>query len=144
MLIKIKNTIEEIGKLCDSIGDFCKENDISDEKFHDILLILDEVVTNVISYAYPDGEEHDFTLEIDKKGDRITIKLVDSGIPFDPLGKVDPDVDSSIEERQIGGLGIFIVKQLSEVVEYSRVDDKNQLTIIVSLLNNEANAATKK
>ncbi|MDR1334481.1 MAG: ATP-binding protein [Holosporaceae bacterium] len=144
MLIKIKNSIEEISKICDQVGDFCKANEISEEKFHDIVLILDEVVTNVISYAYPDGEDHDFILSIDKEGDRIVMELVDNGIPFDVLRKADPDVDSAIEQRQIGGLGIFIVKQLAEVVEYSRTDDKNQLSITVSLLNNEATAATKE
>jgi anti-sigma regulatory factor (Ser/Thr protein kinase) len=88
------------------------ENSVSEEKYHDIALILDEVVTNVISYAYPDGKDHEFTLNIDKNGDRIKIKIVDDGIAFDPLVKIDPDVDSTIEERQIGGLGIFIVKKL--------------------------------
>jgi anti-sigma regulatory factor (Ser/Thr protein kinase) len=144
MLIKIRNNIEEIGKMCDQINEFCSANDISEEKYHDIILILDEVATNVISYAYPEGSEYDFTLDINKDGDRIAIKLIDNGIPFDPLRKEDPDVDSSIEEREIGGLGIFIVKQLAEVVEYSRIDDKNQLNITVSLLNNEAATTTKE
>jgi anti-sigma regulatory factor (Ser/Thr protein kinase) len=136
MLIKIKNNIEEISRICDQVSDFCAKNEISEEKFHDIVLILDEVVTNVISYAYPDGDQHDFMLDISKENDRIFIKLVDSGIPFDPLGKTDPDVESDIEERQIGGLGIFLVKQLAEVVECSRTDDQNQLSITVSVNRN--------
>jgi serine/threonine-protein kinase RsbW/sigma-B regulation protein RsbU (phosphoserine phosphatase) len=133
MLIKIKNNIEEIRRICDHVTEFCTDNGISEEKFHDIVLILDEIVTNVISYAYPDEDQHDFILDISKENDRIVIKLVDSGIPFDPLDKSDPDVDSAIEERQIGGLGIFLVKQLAETVEYSRTDDNNQLLITVSL-----------
>jgi anti-sigma regulatory factor (Ser/Thr protein kinase) len=139
MLVKIKNNIEEISRVCDKVREFCAENNISDEKYHDIVLILDEVVTNVINYAYPDGNEHVFALKINKEGEHIAIKLIDNGIPFDPLVRADPDVDSSIEERQIGGLGIFIVKQLSEVVEYSRIDDQNQLNITVALYNKEGN-----
>jgi anti-sigma regulatory factor (Ser/Thr protein kinase) len=139
MLVKIKNNIEEISRVCDKIREFCVEIGAPDEKYHDLVLILDEIVANVINYAYPDGKEHTFTLQMDKEGEYISITLVDDGIPFDPLSQEDPDVDSSIEERQIGGLGIFIVKQLSEVVEYSRVDDQNRLYIRVSICNKEEN-----
>lgn len=135
MLIKIENKVDEISRLCDEIKQFCTDNNVSDEKYHDIVLILDEIVTNVISYAYPDGGVHTFTLDIHKGDDqRIYIKLVDDGIPFDPLSQDEADTDSSLEERQIGGLGIFIVKHLAEAVEYSRLDDKNNLDIVVSML----------
>jgi anti-sigma regulatory factor (Ser/Thr protein kinase) len=137
MLIKIKNNIKEISKVCDKVKKFCRDNNIPDKKYHDIALILDEIVTNVINYAYPDGKEHEFNLEIKKNGNYIGIRLLDSGIPFDPLIKTTPDVDSCIEERKVGGLGIFIVKQLSEVVEYSRINGRNQLSITVSIYNNK-------
>ncbi|MDR2107687.1 MAG: ATP-binding protein [Holosporaceae bacterium] len=137
MLIRIKNNIEEISKMCDKIKAFCSENGIPEEKYHDIVLILDETVTNIINYAYPGGNEQEFILDIEKKNESIFIKLIDSGIPFDPLSLNIPDTDSSIEERQIGGLGIFIVKQLSEAIEYSRVDDKNRLDIVVAICNKE-------
>ncbi len=135
MLINIKNEISEISRVCDEVKKFCDENEISHETYHDIILILDEMVTNIINYAYPDGREHTFTLFMEKKEERIYIKLSDNGIAFDPLKKADPDTDSSLEERQIGGLGIFIVKQLSESIEYKRIDDENQLNIVISILN---------
>jgi anti-sigma regulatory factor (Ser/Thr protein kinase) len=104
--------------------------------YHDIVLILDEVVTNVINYAYKEGEEHSFSLEIKEENGRVDINMADRGIPFNPLGKDDPDTESSLEEREIGGLGIFIVKQLSESVEYSRTDEQNLLNIRVALFCN--------
>ena len=135
MLIKIENKVDEISRLCDEVKKFCNDNQISDSKYHDIVLILDEMVTNVISYAYPDGGVHTFTLDIHRGDDqRIYIKLVDDGIPFDPLAQDESDIDSSLEKRQIGGLGIFIVKHLAEAVEYSRLDDKNNLDIVVSMI----------
>lgn len=137
MLLNIKNEINEINRICDEVQKFCKDHNISDEKYHDIILILDEVVTNIINYAYPDGGEHIFTLDLQEQEGHIFIKLADSGMPFDPLAKSDPDIESSLEERKIGGLGIFIVKQLSEIVEYSRIDDKNHLNIIVSIHSNK-------
>lgn len=83
MLIKIENKVDEISRLCGEIKQFCTDNNVSDEKYHDIVLILDEIVTNVISYAYPDGGVHTFTLDIHKGDDqRIYIKLVDDGIPL--------------------------------------------------------------
>lgn len=138
MQLKIKNTVDEIPSICDKVKEFCEEHGVSDEKYHDIILIIDEVATNVISYAYPDGEEHLFSLDIDvnEKG-RICIKLTDDGIPFNPLQQESADTDSSLEERQIGGLGIFIVKHLAETVEYSRMDDKNNLYIAVSVRSGE-------
>ena len=140
MQIKIKNNVDEIARLCDEVKKFCDDNGVSEDKYHDIVLILDELATNVINYAYPDGGTHTFTLDLHKDGDeRIVMKLSDDGIPFDPLARDNPDTESSLEEREIGSLGIFIVKQLSEVVEYSRVDDKNHLIVIVSIMNKNNN-----
>ena len=140
MLIKVKNNVDEIARLCDEVKKFCDDNGVSEEKYHDIVLISDELATNIINYAYPDGGTHTFTLDLHKEGDeRIVMKLSDDGIPFDPFARDNPDTESSLEEREIGGLGIFIGKQLSEVVEYSRVDDKNHLIVIVSIMNKNSN-----
>lgn len=133
MLMRLKNNLNEISHMCDDIEQFCQDNAIPQAKTHDILLIIDELVTNVINYAYPQDEEHEFFLYMDKVDDLVHIKIVDSGIAFDPLAKTDPNTALSLEERQIGGLGIFLVKRLSEEVKYSRIDDKNQLYIKVSL-----------
>ena len=135
MLIKIKNNRQEIERVCEEIKNFCREQEINDGKYHDIVLIVDEVISNVINYAYPDQQEHEFSLEMMKHNERVYIRIIDGGIPFDPLTKNDPDTLSDLEERQVGGLGIFLVRQLSDYVEYSRVDDKNHLSIIVKLLS---------
>jgi anti-sigma regulatory factor (Ser/Thr protein kinase) len=136
MLIDIKNDVKEIDRVCDKVKNFCMEHSISNEKYHDIILILDEITSNIINYAYPDDKEHWFSVFLEKKEERLVIKFLDNGMAFNPLKKETPDTESSIEERQIGGLGIFIVKQLSEFIEYSRIDDKNQLEITVSVSTN--------
>lgn len=133
MIINIKNDISEIGEVCNKIDQFCTENNIPNKKRQDIDLIVDELASNVIFYAYPDGEQHSFTLSLELSEGIVTIKMVDTGTPFNPLNKNDPDIELSAEERQIGGLGIFLVKQLSEKVTYQRLNDKNHLTIIVSI-----------
>ena len=102
-----------------------------------IRLAFEEAVVNVINYAYPNN---DGTVEIVcspviadgiKKG--IEIKLIDSGIAFDPIGKDDPDTSLPAEHRPIGGLGIFMVKKIMDGLNYSRTDNKNILTMIKNL-----------
>lgn len=96
-------------------------------------LAIEEAVVNVMEYAFPDGDKHEFTLTAeveDPKGDAVVkFVLTDDGIPFDPTKEEDPDVTLSAEERQIGGLGIFLVKNIMQSVEYSRVDGQNVLTM---------------
>lgn len=133
MIINIKNDISEINEVCNKIDQFCAENNIPNKKRQDIDLIVDELASNVIFYAYPDGEEHSFTLSLDLVDGVVTIKIIDAGSEFNPLNKDDPDIELSAEEREIGGLGIFLVKQLSEKVSYQRLNNKNHLTIVVSI-----------
>lgn len=133
MLLNLTNDIAEIEKLCDAVKKFCEENKIPEQKYHDIIMILDELVTNVIKYAYP-GKKGTCSVKLlyYEENEKVFIEIKDSGVAFDPLSRFDPDVESSIEERGMGGLGIFIVKQLSDSIEYARIQDKNQLVIKVS------------
>ena len=99
------------------------------------LLACDEALTNIVRYSGAKA----LMFSCQKQGEELLVSFLDDGIPFDPLARDNPDTESSLEEREIGGLGIFIVKQLSEVVEYSRVDDKNHLIVIVSIMNKNNN-----
>jgi anti-sigma regulatory factor (Ser/Thr protein kinase) len=134
MIIKIKNDIEEIGKVCEGVREFCSQNNIPNAKYHDVVLILDEIVTNIISYAYPDGNGHSFSIDLQKSGNFIRIRSIDDGVAFDPLTLEDPDTISSLEERKVGGLGIYIIKRLAESVKYDRIDGQNRLEIKMSIL----------
>ena len=94
-----------------------------------INLALEEAVTNVMLYAYPDGPGRvlvEFTPP-------MTFTITDSGIPFDPTKKEDADISLSAEERPIGGLGIFLVRQIMDEVSYERKDNKNILTLVKNL-----------
>ena len=91
---------------------------------------IDELFTNIASYAYP-GSSGQATIrfEFDPTDRMASITLVDSGVPFDPLQKPDPDTSLPAEEREIGGLGIFLVKKTMDDVIYRREDGRNLLTI---------------
>ncbi len=93
-----------------------------------IMVALEELFVNVAHYAYEDG---DGTVKVilDIRDDTMVLSLIDSGVPFDPLAKEDPDVTLSASERQIGGLGIYMVKKTMDDVAYRYEDGQNIITI---------------
>lgn len=96
-----------------------------------LCVAIEEVFVNVAHYAYGDNEgEVTLKIEFNENTREITFKLIDQGIPFNPLNKEDPDVSLSAEEREIGGLGIFITKKTMDRVSYEYVNYENILTMI--------------
>ena len=96
-----------------------------------ICVAIEEIFVNVAHYAYGDGEG-DMTLGIgfDDAGRTVTFRMADKGTPFDPLQKPDPDITLSAEDREIGGLGIFITKKTMDSVSYAYENGENVLTMI--------------
>lgn len=91
---------------------------------------VDEIFSNIAQYAYgPEGGTARILLEFDEAERTATITFVDGGVAYDPLSKADPDVTLSAEERDIGGLGIFLVKKTMDAMAYRRENDQNMLTI---------------
>ncbi len=87
---------------------------------------VEEIFVNVASYAYEDGSGScTIQVDIDPANSYVTITFIDEGIPYNPLAKEDPDVTLSADEREIGGLGIFIVKKSMDKTAYERKDNKN-------------------
>ncbi len=88
----------------------------------------EEIFVNIAAYAYPDGAG-DVVLRLEATDGGFTMTFTDTGIPFDPLEKEDPDVTLSAEERDVGGLGIFMVKRMMDRVDYRRENGRNRLTL---------------
>lgn len=87
---------------------------------------VEEIFVNVASYAYEDGNGScTIQVDTDPVNSYVTITFIDEGIPYNPLAKEDPDVTLSADEREIGGLGIFIVKKSMDKTAYERKDNKN-------------------
>ena len=98
-----------------------------------IELAIDEVFTNIVSYAYVSGTgEKTATVQFDYDPGTgcITLLFVDNGIPYDPMKKEDPDVNLPAEKREIGGLGIFLVKKTMDEMHYEYRDGQNRLTLV--------------
>ncbi|MFH2127888.1 MAG: ATP-binding protein [Pseudomonadota bacterium] len=92
-------------------------------------LSADEAVTNVISYAYPEGAPGLVRLTLQRDGDEVSLTIEDQGRSFDEAGVAQPDLDASLEDRPIGGLGVFLMHKMMDRVERTRKGDVNRLVL---------------
>ena len=95
---------------------------------YNLNIAVEEIFVNISKYAYP-SDNGDITISLSVSDEVITVEFKDTGTPYDPLGKPDPDITLSAEDREIGGLGIFMVKKLMDSVEYRYEDGWNILTM---------------
>ena len=96
-----------------------------------ITVAVEEIFVNIANYAYGD-ETGEATVRIDRTEEKegVAVVFTDGGMPFDPLEKADPDVSLPADERQIGGLGIYMVKKSMDDIRYRYIDGKNELTLV--------------
>jgi serine/threonine-protein kinase RsbW len=125
---KVINERPEIPRLAVRIDAFCRERNISGRVSHRFNLALEEALTNIISYGFPDGERHEIEVGVVYDGSSLTASISDDGAAFDPLSQTAPDIHASVEERKVGGLGIHLLRTLTDSVDYRRADGRNHLT----------------
>ena len=125
----LKNDVSELESVISFVSDVCVRNSIPPETEHDLNLALDEMITNVAQHAYPGSEEHHFTLQITVSNEEFVARIEDDGVEFNPTEHPIPDLDAPLEERKVGGLGIYLVRQIMTSVEYQRVAGKNVVTL---------------
>ncbi len=128
--ITLKNKISEIVLLDSFLEQLSEKWEAISKHTFNINLALEEAVTNVINYAYEDKNEHLIKLDFSLVDSELKITITDDGIEFNPLLKEDPNTELSLEERKIGGLGIFFVKKIMDNIDYERINNKNILTLI--------------
>jgi len=126
--IKLKAKIESLPKLLNFIESQCDKHLITSKDRLSIMLIAEELATNICNYAYP-NKNGNFEVDIKFLSDRCCIKITDSGDPFDPTKAEEPDINASIEERKIGGLGLFLVSKNADELQYERAKNKNVVRI---------------
>ena len=98
-----------------------------------INLAIEEAVVNVMNYAYPAGTKGDITIEAKANKTEMFFIISDTGTPFDPTAKAEVDITLSAEDRSIGGLGIHLIRQIMDNINYERVDGHNILTLMKKL-----------
>lgn len=127
--LTLPNDIETIPQLNEFIDGFCEERGIDFDITMRLNLAIEEAVVNVMSYAYPKGTVGNVDIEVEADEDYITFVIRDSGVPFDPTQKDEVDTTLSVEERQIGGLGIHLVRTIMDVINYEYTNHQNILTL---------------
>ena len=121
--------IDEINKLALFIEELGETLNLIPELVFNLNIVLEEAVSNVIFYAYPKEEHQEIVLTAKKSDKSLIFVLTDSGKEFDPTQAPDADVTLSAEEREIGGLGIFLIRQIMNKVEYQRINGQNVLRL---------------
>ena len=129
----LHNDIQQIPQLADFVETIAEESGLSQPLAMSLNLALEEAVTNVIVYAYPEGTDGLVDIEAIIRKDLIRFIISDSGQPFDPTQVEAVDINLPLEERPIGGLGIHLVRSIMDEVSYERVDGKNHLYLIKKL-----------
>ena len=128
--ISVSNNILELGKINHELEELAESWSLSTKDVFEFNLVIEELITNIIFYAYNDDLEHKIVINLIKYSNKIIITLTDDGKAFDPIqAEVPVDIEKPLEERKIGGLGIHIVKKLMDDVSYCRKDNKNILTL---------------
>lgn len=127
--IKIKNQVGELEKVNAFIEEIGEELQLDMELLMNLNLVMEEMVSNVIFYAYPEGKTADIELTAERTGHTLTFVLSDKGREFDPTMKEDIDTATDPADRELGGLGIYIVKNIMNEVTYQRLEGKNLLTM---------------
>ncbi|MCK9159530.1 MAG: ATP-binding protein [Bacteroidaceae bacterium] len=128
----------QVGNIIDYVMD-APEVKPYHELAYALRLVTEEIVVNINNYAYTDKEKGYLIVSIEKKEDNLIMEFRDGGVPFDPLVKEDPDITLPLEEREIGGLGIFLTKKLMDSLSYNRVSGENVLILVKHITNKKKN-----
>jgi anti-sigma regulatory factor (Ser/Thr protein kinase) len=96
-------------------------------------MALDDLLANIISYGYVDDSHHLISIKLSLVGDSVVVVITDDGLPFNPFTREGPDTDLSLEEREIGGLGLLLVKNVIDETYYKRHVNKNVITLVKKL-----------
>lgn len=138
--LDLPNDISTIPQLNVFVDEVCEKMGFDMATTMSMNLAMEEAVVNVMSYAYPQGMVGSVYIQAKANVKRLKFIITDNGTPFDPTQKEDADVTLSVEERPIGGLGIYLVRQIMDSVNYERIDGKNVLTLrkFLNTPNNES------
>jgi sigma-B regulation protein RsbU (phosphoserine phosphatase) len=126
----IKNDVKEISKFSTFMKSITEKLNIEKSLARQLRLAVEEAVVNVIDYAYPAGQEGEIEVCMQSDGKSLKTVIIDSGIAFDPTAVEKTDTSLSVEDRQIGGLGILLVRELMDSINYERINKQNILTLI--------------
>lgn len=126
---RIPNRRRDMATVAAMTERFGAEHKVPGAVVNDLNVALDEVLANIMSYAYSPGERAEILVRLALTGSEIVAEIEDDGRPFDPLEAPPPDLSKSLRDRKVGGLGIHFIKSLMDDVSYHRIDGRNRLRL---------------
>ncbi len=128
--LTVDATIDSLDIILEKLEEMLDDREFSPKSMMQMHVAIEELFVNIAHYAYPEDAPGKADIDMDIDSDNVvTMVFRDSGQPYNPLAKEDPDVTLSAEERDIGGLGIFMAKKSLDSMEYEYVNNQNVLTI---------------
>jgi sigma-B regulation protein RsbU (phosphoserine phosphatase) len=131
--IRIQNDLGEIERVNREFSEFLEGHGHPAALGYKFNVVFDEMLSNIVSYAYNDDDGHHIDVDIELSGDRVVATISDDGIPYNPFSTAMPDTDLPLEERQIGGLGVHLTRNLMASTTYQRKIDRNVTTLMQNL-----------
>ncbi len=131
--LSVTNRVDEIVRVNQSFNAFAERHNIPAAVRRKMNVVFAELLSNIVSYAYRDEGEHTIDLRAELSSDRLALTITDDGRPFNPFMSAVPDITVSLEEREPGGLGIHLVRNMMDEVSYRRRTDKNVVILVKHL-----------
>lgn len=126
---KVLNNLNVVPEVIQWAEEFCNQHHVSRNTMLSMLVAVEEILVNIISYGYEDGRDHEIRIELSCKEGKITAAFTDDGKPFNILEMETPDITAPADDRPIGGLGIHLTRSMMDEVNYKREEGKNVLIL---------------
>ena len=131
--IAIEPDFREIEKVNQALAVFAAENGIPDAVIAKVSVAIDDLVNNIIAYGLDDKTKHSIEIDYRFSENQLIIEIIDGGMPFNPFESLEADTTSSLEDREIGGLGRLLAKELMDDVSYQRLNGKNVVKLLMNM-----------
>lgn len=133
LLLNLPNELGALSRLSAAVQRFLVRGDVASDTVFSVDLILEELVTNIIRHAYDDDARHEIAVRLNLEPGRIVIRVEDDGREFDPREAPPANLEGDLESRQPGGMGVHLVREIAEQVDYRRVGERNRVEVSVSI-----------
>jgi anti-sigma regulatory factor (Ser/Thr protein kinase) len=128
--LKVETNPSELERISAAVEDIGQRENWPAQFIFRVNLVLEELGLNIMNYGHDEGL-HEFEITLTSEADVLRIEVTDDGRPFDPLNEApEADLDASVDDRQVGGLGIYLVRTMVDEMSYRREQDKNHLTLV--------------
>ncbi len=122
--------LDEIGRMVEAVEAFGERSGFPAATLYQVALVLDELITNIVSYGVDPQESRPITVELTYADGTLTIAVSDPGRPFDPRSVPAPDIEASLEDRKVGGLGVHLARTMMDSFDYRYADGRNNVTLM--------------